>query len=144
MTEQTKTKATADSAAGFTDDDYLTADDILGANDIDYIDEVVPEWVNPRTGKPGVVRLVAFSAADAMKYTKEGRASEDALEASYVRMFRDSAVNPKTGALLFPDIKSVEQLKKKKSGIFLRLQRKMLILNGQREPEKQMEAAKND
>ena len=104
---------------------FLTAEDIFNAEDIDYVDVTVPEW--KRNGKPGVIRLRAMSADEAIKFTEELR--DNKASDSFVRIVAATAINPETGDRLFKGDVAVHKLRAKKSGIFIRLQKAAMKLN---------------
>lgn len=103
---------------------YLSADDILGSDDLDYVDVTVPEW--KKNGKPGVIRFRAMSAAEAIDFTKK---LNDNSADSYVRVVAATAIDPATGERLFKGDAVVQRLLEKKSGIFIRLQKAVMKLN---------------
>lgn len=103
---------------------YLSADDIFGSDDIDFVDVTVPEW--KKGGKPGVIRFRAMTAAEAIEFTKKlGENSGD----SYVKVVAATAIDPNTGERLFKGDAAVHRLLEKKSGIFIRLQKAVMKLN---------------
>jgi hypothetical protein len=104
---------------------FLSADDILNADDLDYVDVTVPEW--KKNGKPGVIRFRAMTAGEAIKFTKE--ITEEKSDDSYVKVVAATAIDPASGERLFKGDSAVEQLKRKKSGIFIRLQKAVMKLN---------------
>jgi len=104
---------------------YLSADDIFNSEDIDYVDVVIPEW--KRNGKPGVLRLRAMTAGEAIKFTEELKDNKKA--DSYVRIVAATAIDPKTGERIFNGDLAVKKLLAKKSGIFIRLQTAAMKLN---------------
>lgn len=118
---------------------FLTAEAILASDDIDYVDVEVPEWkIN---GKPGVIRLRAMTAEESQAYNKANETSKgDGY--GYVRIVAMTAINHKTGDRLFTEFQAA-LLKKKKSGIFIRLQDAALELNGLKDAAAAVLRAKN-
>lgn len=117
-----------------TDKKFLSADDILSANDIDTLEVEVPEW-------GGTLCFLAMNGDEAIQFNqnfKNPSTKDDAL----IRLFVLSAVNnPIERKRIFTEAK-VTALRKKKFGVFLRLQDKLLAFNGFGEAAKA--AAKND
>jgi hypothetical protein len=111
---------------------YLTAADVLAAEDIQVVDVPVPEW-------GGVVRLRALSGHEAIRFANLVR--DDASPASSaVRIVALCAVDAE-GKSLFTD-EQVEALKAKSLKAINRLQTVALKLNGLDEEEGK--AAKKD
>lgn len=124
------------------DDNYLSPDDIFKTDDTVYKDVEVPEW--PRNGKPGVITLRSFNAAEAAAFTDVDEKSKDK-DLGPVNLVAQMAWNKKTNAPLFSKAQ-VAMLKTKSNKVFLRLQREGMALNGWRTPEERaaaLEAAKN-
>jgi hypothetical protein len=119
---------------GSEEEQFLTADAILSASDIDVLKVKVPEW-------GGTICFVALTAQESIDFYKDFNDPEKKDEA-VVRLFAASAVNnPTERKRIFTEAK-IEQLKKKKFGVFLRLQKRLLAFNGM---GKDSEAtAKND
>lgn len=122
-----KPETTAAATAVPTEDvNYLSADDILNSEDIDYVDVTVPEW--KRNGQPGVIRLRAMTADEAIKFTEELKDKAKSVD-SYIRIVAATAIDPHTGERLFRGDVMVARLRSKKSGIFIRLQKAAMKLN---------------
>jgi hypothetical protein len=114
-----------------TENNFLTAEDIFNSDDIDYIKIEVPEW--KKNGVPGKICFRAMTAAEAIKFIKEGKNAADSAD-NYVRVVAETAVvmdadgNP-TNERLFKGDVAIHKLKEKKSGIFIRLQKAIMKLN---------------
>lgn len=105
-----------------TEEQFLTADAILAASDIDTLTVNVKEW-------GGNVCFVALSGEAAIQFYKDFNDPEKKDDA-VIRLFAVSVVNnPIERKRVFTEAQ-VEKLKKKKFGIFLRLQKKVLAFNG--------------
>lgn len=120
---------------------YLSAEDIFAADDIDFVEVEVPEW--KRNGKPGVIRLRAMNASEAIKFGEDVK-DKAKLAESYVRIIALTAVkvNPDgtCGDPLFMGDVAVHNLRKKKNAVFIRLQKAAMKLNFPEDKEE----AKND
>jgi hypothetical protein len=121
---------TTASAAPVEETNYLSAEDIFNAEDIDFVDVTIKEWT--RNGKPGVIRLRAMSANEGIKFGEEMK-DKAKLADSYVRVIALTAVkvNPDgtCGDPLFVGDVAVHNLRKKKNAIFVRLQKAAMKLN---------------
>ena len=122
--------ASAAPAADVDQINYLSAEDIFAADDIDFVDVVIDEW--KKGGKPGVIRLRAMSADEAIKFTEALKDKAKGAD-SYVRIVAATAVkvNPDgtCGEPMFQGDVAVHRLRQKKSGIFIRLQKAAMKLN---------------
>jgi len=109
----------------------LSADEILAVDDTRYERVPVPEW-------KGTVRIRSLSAEEVQEYVEsiDGPAKRNAM----VMMMMRSAVD-KDGRQLFGDPKVLGALKKKSMSAYVRLQDKILELNGL--SDKAKAAAKN-
>jgi hypothetical protein len=121
----------AATAAPITDEvNYLSAEDILNSEDIDFVDVTVQEW--KRNGQPGVIRLRAMTADEAIKFTEELKDKAKSVD-SYIRIVAATAVKVNAdgtcGEPLFRGDVAVHKLRQKKSGIFIRLQKAAMKLN---------------
>lgn len=105
----------------------LSAEDILGVQDIQFRDVFVPEW-------NGIVRLRTLTAEEAISYAGDRKRDDFA-----VQILLRSAVS-EDGKPLFTD-SDLEKLKKKTLRAIIKLQNVALELNGLAE-EKQ--TTKND
>lgn len=115
------------------DEKVLTGDDILSADDIiGCLEKVpVPEW-------GGVVYLRPMSALDTIRFQQALKTGGKAKDEAMVSMSQRSLSNDK-GILLFePD--NIERMKAKSTAVYLRLQSKILQLNGMTRQEKTWEA----
>jgi hypothetical protein len=120
----------------------LSADEILGADDLDYIDVLVPEWTPPGQ-EPASVRLRSMSAGTAMQFAvdvADGQKRQQAM----VRLLVECAIG-EDGEPLFAE-EHLEALQSKSFKVFQRLQNEALKLNGfaTEEGEEEGEAEKND
>jgi hypothetical protein len=120
---------------------YLSPEDIIKCDDIVYADVEVPEW--SKNGKPGIITLRSFNAAEASEFSdKEDKDKGSGPVSLVARMAWNRAENKP----LFTAAQ-VNMLKLKSNKVFLRLQRECMKLNGWRTPEERqaaLEAAKND
>ncbi len=109
----------------------LTADEILNAQDIDYVTVAVPEW-------KGSVRLRTLSAEEVAEYVEAttGPAKSNAMALMLMR----SAVK-EDGSQLFEDVSKIDRVRKRSMRAFVRLQDACLELNGLTEKAKAL--AKN-
>ena len=100
---------------------FLSASEILAAQDIETVDVDVPEW-------GGTVRLRAMSGEEAAKFVDSlgGKTSTSA-----VKVVMLCAINEK-GDPLFSE-EQLELLKKKSLRAILRLQKEVLRINGMSE-----------
>jgi len=111
---------------------FLSADEILFAQDLKTIDVDVPEW-------GGIVRFRPLSAAEAQEFTEsfsKGRASD-----GMFWLIAKTAVDP-NGSKLFTKPEHIELLKNKSMQVLMRLQDQLMELNGWGKGAK--EAAKKD
>lgn len=112
---------------------YLSADEILAASDIDFLEIPIAEW-------KGTLLCKAMTGEEAIQFYQDFKDPEKK-DAAVIRLVTLSAVNNRTDQKrIFTEAK-VEALKKKKFGIFLRIQNKLLAFNGMK-PES-ADAAKN-
>jgi len=119
---------------------YLTAEQILGMDDLNTMDVEVPEW--PIDGEPGTIRLKTLSAREAMTFQKSMQSSPRAREDAMVNIVVLSAVDEDNNRLFNP--KQVEALRDKSVKVFTRLQTAAMELNGFATPKKELDEAKND
>jgi hypothetical protein len=133
---------TASAAPAEEGKNYLSAEDIFAADDIDFVEVEIPEW--KRDGKPGTIRLRAMNASEAIKFGEEVK-DKAKLAESYVRIVALTAVkvNPDgtCGDPLFVGDVAVHNLRKKKNAVFMRLQKAAMKLNF---PDDAKEEAKKD
>ncbi len=116
------------------DDEFLSAEDILSSPDTETIISVtVPEWKG-KNGKPGKLGLRVMSGDKIIAYL-DGFNDPKKKKAAFIQMFAECAVDGK-GRQLFPTPDSVAALRKKSAAVFLRLQRRLLEINGMGEPQK--------
>jgi hypothetical protein len=97
---------------------FLSAEEILGAQDIKVVDVDVPEW-------DGSIRLRTMTAAEAMRLSGEDFSNVN----SSVAVLILTAVNPETNKPLFT-LKDVDVLKEKSMAAFMRIQKAAAELNG--------------
>ena len=109
---------------------YLSAEDIFNAEDIDFVDVTIPEW--KKDGKPGVVRLRAMDANEGIKFGEDMK-DKAKIADSYVRIIALTAVKVNAdgtcGDPLFVGDVAVHNLRKKKNAVFIRLQKAAMKLN---------------
>lgn len=120
----------------------LSAEEILAADDLDYVDVEVPEWTPP--GRPAhSVRLRAMTAGTAMAFAADV-ANEQKKREAMVRLLLECAVDEE-GVPIFK-AEHLAALQEKSFKVFQRLQNEALILNGfaTEEGEEEGEAEKND
>jgi hypothetical protein len=121
----------------------LTADQILGAEDLDYVDVPVPEWT-PAGQETLCVRMQVMSAKEAMTFAAEQGDKKKRRDAM-VKLICRCAIDDK-GERLFTD-DQMDALYEKNFRVFQLLQNEALKLNGfavEDEEEDADEAAKND
>lgn len=106
---------------------YLSAASILAAEDLIVHEEEVPEWPDPATGLPGIVRLMQMSAEESFNFTQ--KVEQDGNNGMFI-MLRYSAVDA-DGTLLFTD-EDIVKLRKKSMKVLNRLQQICLSMNGMR------------
>jgi hypothetical protein len=104
----------------------LTAEQILGMDDLNVEEVEVPEW--PVDGQPGIIRLKTMSAREAMNSQKQMNVSPKAREDAMINLIVMSAVDEK-GDRIFT-AKQVEMLRDKSMRVFVRLQKAAMSLNG--------------
>lgn len=117
----------------------LTAEQILGMDDLNTVDVEIPEWsIN---GEPGVVRLKALTAREAMTFQKQMQSNNKAREDAMISVVVLSAVD-ENGERLFNQ-KQMELLREKSVRVFTRLQRAAMELNGFLDDEHRQADLKN-
>lgn len=119
------------------EDQTLTAEDILGSDDLTILQLEVPEW--KKNGKPGVLHLRVMSADETIKF-QDAMKSPAHKSNAWVKILAICACDP-NGARLFSD-SDMEKLRKKSTSVFLRLQRRLLEINGMARAEKSWDALK--
>lgn len=112
---------------------YLTAEEIIAASDIQVVELDVPEW-------GGTVRLRSMDALAAAQYLET--AQKNAKDAQ-VQVLLASAVDG-NGMPLFKDQSVLSALRKKSLKALMRVQGAAMDLNGLRNLDSTVEAAKND
>ena len=112
----------------------LSAEDILGADDVEFERVPVPEW-------GGVVILKTMSAADAIRFHKMSAGANR--DEAIVQILAYCACD-ESGNLLFTTPGQVEKLRRKNIKVFKRLQDAAMDLNGFNEPGRLPKLAKND
>lgn len=112
----------------------LTAEQILGMDDLNTVDVEIPEW--SVDGQPGVVRLKALSAREALTFQRQMQSNAKAREDAMITIVVLSAVD-ENGNRIFNE-KQVELLRDKSVRVFTRIQKHAMELNGfgeQRDPK---------
>lgn len=112
--------------------EFLTAAEILNADDLEYTEIEVPEW-------KGTLRLRVMSADEAIKFQDQIN-TPSLKKSAWVKILALCAVDGE-GKRLFSD-REMEALRKKSTKVFLRIQKVLLKLNGFTEDVE--ETAKND
>ena len=116
------------------DDEFLSAEDILNAPDTEAIIPVtVPEWKG-KGGRAGKLGLKVMSGDKIIAYM-DGFKDPKKKAQAFIQMFAECAVDGK-GRQLFPTASDVAALRKKSAAVFLRLQHKLLSINGMSEPQR--------
>ncbi len=105
----------------------LSAEEILGSKDLDYVDVPVPEWTPEGESEPRCVRMQVMSAAQAMGFAA-AQEDEEQRRLMMIKLVADCAVDAE-GAPLF-SAENVEALTHKNFRVFQRLQAEALVLNG--------------
>lgn len=105
------------------DEDVLTADDIYGAVDESLFAVTVPEW--QKNGKPGVLCFRTMTGGEAIQY---GTVIKNKQDGAWVNLLALCACD-RTGKAIFT-ADSIEKLRHKNASVFLRLQKKLLQING--------------
>lgn len=105
----------------------LTAEQILGMDDLNTVEVEIPEWKTP-DGEPGVVRLRALTAREALTFQKQMQSNSKAREDAMINIVILSAVN-EDGEPLF-NKSQTELLREKSVRVFTRLQKEAMKLNG--------------
>ena len=124
--------AVAAAAAPIPEDEQrlLTAEEILGLDDLDYKDIHIPEW-------KGTVRIRSLSALDALEYFRDVRIpakKDDAMLLIIIKSVVDVA-----GNRVFKPAQ-IDMLRKRNFRVFARLQDEILVLNGFNKDQKKQEA----
>lgn len=104
----------------------LTAEQILGMDDLNVEEVEIPEW--SVDGQPGILRLKTMSAREAMNFQKQMNVSPKAREDAMINLIVMSIVDER-GERLFT-AKDVERLRDKSMRVFVRLQKAAMSLNG--------------
>lgn len=117
------------------EEDFLTADDIYNSDDTTVMTVVIPEW--KKNGKPGTLGLRVMMADEAIQYN-EVLKNPQTRRGSWVRLLALCACN-KAGERIFTEA-DLEKLRKKNNAVFLRLQSKLMQINGMIRAEKTWEA----
>lgn len=120
----------------------LTAEEILGADDMSHVDVPVPEWTpNYVDGdEPRKLRIQVMSAAGAIRFA-EAQGDQEKARDAMVRMVVECAVDD-NGVRIFTE-EQIVQLREKSFAVFQRLQEAALVLNGFATNDAGEEAAKN-
>ena len=120
----------------------LTAEQILAMDDLNTMDVEIPEW-KTADGEPGVVRLKALTAREALTFQKQLNQNAKAREDAMISIVVLSAVD-ENGDRIF-NAKQMELLRDKSIRVFGRLQKAAMELNGfDDKTKKREEDAKND
>lgn len=104
---------------------HLSASEILGVEDLGFVDQLVPEWKDAE-GQPTLVRIVQLSAEGVLDLTDEIEQPESKGLGMFLTIVR-CARNP-DGTPLFT-VDDIPKLKKKNMRVLNRLQRIALRLN---------------
>lgn len=123
------------------DQTFLSAEDILAADDREYATVPVPEW--SKTNPNAVVRIRSWSAAEAMQFV-ESNENKATQKSAGVRMVLMSACNEK-GELIF-NRQQLEALKTRSQKALGRVAEAVMALNDLtiKGAEAALESAKND
>lgn len=113
----------------------LTAEQILAADDISFIEMDIPQW-------GGTVRFRALSAAEAIKFGNPDEGDEVAKQTSIIRIFALSAVD-EDGNRLFTEAE-IRLLMKKNWAVFTRVQDRLMDFNGMRNSARALATLKKD
>ena len=116
-------------------DQILTAEDIFASDDLTVVPLEIPEW--KKNGLPGVLHLRVMSADETIKFQEAMRSPVHKANA-WVKILALCACDPE-GTRLFSD-SDMEKLRKKSTAVFLRLQRRLLEMNGMARAEKTWDA----
>jgi hypothetical protein len=105
--------------------EYLLASDILSADDLKYVDELVPEW--PKNNEPGVIRLRQLDAGESMEMSD---AMNESPRSGMFIILVYTARDPQTDQKLFP-LPEDEKLRREQLAKYVGdLKRKsMIVLN---------------
>lgn len=114
-------------------EEFLTAEDIIAAKDDVIIPVTVPEWKG-KSGKPGKLGLRVMTGDKIAAYL-DGMSDPKKRKTAFIQLFAECAVDGQ-GRQMFPNPSAVAELRKKSAGVFLRLQRKLLEINGMSEKNK--------
>lgn len=109
----------------------LTADQILGMDDLNTMDLEIPEW--PVNGEPGIIRLKTLSAREALNFQKTMNLSPANRDNAMISIVVLSAVDD-AGNRIFTNAQ-VERLREKSVKVFTRIQKAAMELNGFGEPD---------
>lgn len=153
MNEQKQEQEQEQPAAPALDSGLLTAAEILGADDLDFVDVPVPEWtpgyVKPKPGEEEdeaqivkAIRLRTLTAGESIDFAEASpQAKMDRIVALVARCATDENGEP-----LFTE-QQAKQLRTKSWPVWSRIQTAFLVLNGLAEEDDAgdaTEAEKND
>jgi len=116
------------------EEQFLSADAILSSSDLDWITIPVKEW-------GGSLCAVAMSGEEAIRFYRDLK-DPDKKDEAVIRLFTLSIVNNPTDRKRIFNEAKIEALKKKKFGVFLRIQDRLLEFNGMKAGSEK--TAKND
>lgn len=122
-------------------DEFLTADEIFSADDCRVVDVQVPEWT--KNGKPGVIRFRQMNAVEAQKFMDVMQNPETRRRGA-VQVVALTALAADGSPLFKNGEADVERLMSKNVGVFVRLQKQVLELNGLTPDGDEKTSAKND
>jgi hypothetical protein len=108
-----------------TESRVLTAEEILGAQDVTFVDVIVPEW--KRGDEPGIVRLRSLTGEEAVQFSEVAQSKDRKGDAAAL-ILATSIVDDDGDNLFTPD--DVKRLKKKCLPAIVRIQEAALELNG--------------
>lgn len=121
----------------------LTAEQILAMDDLNTVDVEIEEWKTP-DGEPGVVRLKALTAREALQFQRQLNTNAKAREDAMINIVVMSAVD-ENGDRIFNKMQ-MELLRDKAIRVFGILQKAAMKLNGFENPNsrKTEDELKND
>lgn len=100
--------------------DFLTREDILEAEDLDFVDEVVPEWKNK------TIRMVQMNAEESIEFNKDIEKIQSKDEGIFLMLIHSARDENRNRIFTHDDIAA---LRKKSFRVLNRLQNIALKLN---------------
>lgn len=119
--------------------EYLSLDEILQADDTEYVDVEMPEWKRG-DGSIGKVRLRTLTNTELVEYTESMAKNAEAKRRGNIELIVRSAIRPDGSALFSKE--GAAALQEKSAKAFNRLAKAALKLNGVTDDEAKQ--AKND